>query len=186
MYCNYPSFPSAGLSPRPSPSADFVGSNRDDSECRPSAEGILDSAPGFARAAASLYRRPNFRSDEWIPESAMIYWLRLTHQRLIKSWPRPRPNSRSPSQRSSCPKSPITVTRNFLNRGLLLHRILIRRLIPITKTRQRQQQTKLILTGSMPSKRSSSCAHPSMASSQRETPISGRTLPRVPAPSSFA
>src|ERR1700736_4427080 len=83
----------------------------------------------------------------------MTYWLRLTHQRLIKSWPRPRPNSRSLSQLCGCLKSPINVIRTSLNGRLLLHRNVIRRLTPITKTRQRQRQTKLILTGSMPSKR---------------------------------
>ena len=75
-------------------------------------------------------------------------------------------------------QSPTNVTRTVLSGGLLLHRILIRRLTPITKTRQRQRPTKLILTGSMPSRRLSSCAHPSMASSKREILISGRTLPR--------
>src|ERR1700736_4173862 len=42
---------------------------RNDGDRRPSGEGILDGHLGFTRSAASLYRRPDFRPDEWVPES---------------------------------------------------------------------------------------------------------------------
>jgi len=61
------------------------GVSRDDSQRRPSGEGVFDDYPGFARPATSLYRRTNFRPDEWLPESVVFDIGAKTRESVAKS-----------------------------------------------------------------------------------------------------